>query len=186
MDLSNKPKRKTIQFEEEEKFENSNNKPIEQTTISSPNTNKNEKSNGILKKRSLPQSQDSHSQESISIEKIDKEEELASGVIPLLNLNVKENPNENIQSIQNNNDKVIVSSPHKKFQIKRNKIEKIPEDTLKKFDNLNKNLVLLKNKENNNENKDIKKFRVPQDADYIEENISKPLREALNELFTQK
>ena len=79
------------------------------------------------------------------------------------------------------------------FTLKKNhEIKELPENISEKFEKLNDGLEKLrkdcikKEEDNDSEEKKINKLRISQDADYIEENIYKALREGVDEMFLKK
>jgi len=186
-----KPKKKTIQFEEEPDIK----KPEEKRVIISPTQEK----GGILKKKnspephySIPDNEDEEDEtqkpenEEEEVQKPENKEDVYSpGKIPLLNLNFDEVENKKKKFPKDQKQK----SKPKQLKLKKNTdIKAISEGTSEKFEKLNEGLEMLRKEqkiEDLNENK-MKKLRVPQDADYIEENIYKALREGVDEMFLKK
>ena len=179
-------KKKTIQFENKEGQKDPDSKE-NRASISPPTQG------GILKKKrvsinaepiQIPEHNESQEEE----KKPGKEEN--SGKIPLLNLNFEEEPKP-----KKNWGGHKLEKPKSKelFTLKKNhEIKELPENISEKFEKLNDGLEKLrkdcikKEEDNDSEEKKINKLRISQDADYIEENIYKALREGVDEMFLKK
>ena len=187
----NSTKKKTIQFEDKEQLS----EDIKRS--SSPPTENREKG-GILKKKSILNQENNLNLEIKTNQKEEKNEknsqndensELNDGKIPLLNLNFEET-SEKKPIVQG---KRINSKENKKFKLKKNEINEISDKNDNIFNELDENLQKLKkpyeiqeNKQESLKNENFIKTRVTQDADYIEKNLYKVLREGIDEMFLKQ